>query len=55
MIESKFLDIKNAFYLTETAEVYAQIYLNSFLLGGAKDLSHEDIEEIYELRSKQGN
>ena len=48
-------DIKNAFYLTETAEVYAQIYLNSFLLGGAKDLSHEDIEEIYELRSKQGN
>lgn len=48
-------DIKNAFYLTETAEVYAQIYLNSFLLGGAKDLSHEDIEEIYELRLKQGN
>ncbi len=43
-------DIKNAYYLMETAETFAQIYLNSLLLGGAKELSQKDIEEIHELR-----
>ena len=43
-------DLKNAYYLTETAETFAQIYLNSMLLGGAKELSQKDIEEIYELK-----
>lgn len=48
-------DIKTAYYLTETAETFAQIYLNSMLLGGAKELNEKDIEEIYELRRKSGN
>ena len=44
-------DLKNAYYLMETAETFAQIYLNSMLLGGPKELSKKDIEEIYELRN----
>lgn len=44
-------DLKNAYYLMETAETFAQIYLNSLLLGGAKELGKKDIEEIYELRN----
>ncbi len=44
-------DLKNAYYLMETAETYAQIYLNSMLLGGAKELNKKEIEEIYALRS----
>lgn len=44
-------DLKNAYYLTETAETYAQIYLNSLLLGGPKELSKKEIEEIYKLRN----
>lgn len=44
-------DIKNAYYLMETAETYAQICLNSMLLGGAKELNKKETEEIYALRS----
>ena len=44
-------DLKNAYYLTEIAETYAQIYLNSLLLGGPKELSQKEIEEIYTLRN----
>ena len=44
-------DLKNAYYLMETAETYAQIYLNSLLLGGAKELSGQEIEEVYALRN----
>lgn len=47
-------DIKDAYYKMETAETYAQIYLNSILLGGSFDLSKEHIEEIYELRKIMG-
>lgn len=46
-------DIKNAYYLMETAETFAQIYLNSMLLGGAKDLTSADIQELYELKNQQ--
>lgn len=42
--------LKNAYYLMETAETFAQIYLNSMLLGGAKELSKPEIDEIYKLR-----
>ena len=45
-------DIKNAYYLMETAETFAQIYLNSMLLGGAKELSQKEIEEIYDLKQR---
>lgn len=44
-------DLKNAYYLMETAETFAQIYLNSILLGGAKELTSKDIEEIYQLKA----
>lgn len=45
-------NLKETYYKMETAEAYAQIYLNSILLGGAKDLTKKDIEEIYQLREK---
>lgn len=47
-------DIKNAYYLMETAETFAQIYLNSMLLGGAKELCQNDIDEIYALKNSMG-
>lgn len=47
-------NLKDAYYKMETAEVYAQIYLNSMILGGSVDLSQEDISEIYELRKAFG-
>lgn len=47
-------NLKDAYYKMETAETYAQIYLNSLILGGAKDLSNEDIADIYELRKLMG-
>ena len=34
----------------ETAETYAQIYINSVILGGAKELSPKDIDEIYAMK-----
>ena len=40
--------------MMETAETCAQIYLNSIILGGAKELCQKDVEEIYELRKKMG-
>lgn len=43
-------DLKTAYYLCETAETVAQIFINAKILGGAKELSKKDIEEIYELR-----
>ena len=42
--------LKNAYYLMEIAETFAQIYLNSMLLGGAKELSLAEVEDIYKLR-----
>lgn len=47
-------DLKDAYYKTETAEVYAQIYLQSLMLGSPVDLSRQEIEEIYELRRAAG-
>jgi len=43
-------DLKNAYYLMETAETFAQIYINSLIIGNAQELTKKDIEEIYELR-----
>ncbi len=47
-------NLKEAYYLTETAETFAQIYINSMILGGAKELSEKQIKEIYELRNSSG-
>ena len=47
-------NIKNAYYLMETAETYAQIYINTLVLGGAKELTEQDIEENHKLRASMG-
>lgn len=47
-------DLKTAFHLMETAETYAQILINSQILGGAKPLCQKDIDDIYKLRSTKG-
>ena len=43
-------DLRNAYFLMEPAETCAQIYLNSLILGGMKELSKKEVEEIFELR-----
>lgn len=52
IIGGKSLD--DAYYKMETAEVYAQIYLQSLMLGNPVDLDRRHIEEIYELRKAFG-
>lgn len=47
-------NLEDAYYKMETAETYAQIYLNSVILGGSVDLSKEHIEEIQGLRKLMG-
>lgn len=47
-------NLKEAYYKTDTAEVYAQIYLQSLMLGSPVDLDRRHIEEIYELRKAAG-
>ena len=43
-------DLKTAFYRMETLEHFAKITLFSKLLGGAKDLSRDQIDELIERR-----
>lgn len=42
-------DLDNAFYLTETAEFNAEVYINALSLNLAKSLSDKDVEDIYNL------
>lgn len=44
--------IKDAYLKLELAESYAQVVLNTEILGGAKYLSEEDEQKILELRQK---
>lgn len=44
-------DLKTAYYLCETAETVAQIFINAKILGGAKELSKKEVKEIYNLRN----
>ena len=44
--------IKDAYLKLELAESYAQVVLNTEILGGAKYLSKEDEQKILELRNK---
>lgn len=46
------VSIKDAFLKLTLAESYAQVVLNTKILGGAKILSDEQVEEIYKLRKK---
>ena len=44
--------IHDAFLKLTLAESYAQVVLNTIILGGAKVLTDEQVKEIYELRKK---
>ena len=44
--------IEDAYLKLELAESYAQVVLNTEILGGAKQLSSEDEQEILDLRKK---
>ncbi len=43
-------DLKQAFFKLETAEYYAQVMLNTMLLGGAKKLSKKDVKDLINLK-----
>lgn len=43
-------DLDEAYYLTETAETTAQIYIDAQILGGAHELSENDVKDVFELR-----
>jgi len=43
-------NIPSAFYLTETAENTAQIYINALKLGSVKSLSAKEVNVIYQLK-----
>lgn len=45
-------DIKDAYLKLELAEEYAKTILFTKFLGGAKILSHEEVEKIYSLKTK---
>ena len=45
-------NIQDAYLKLELAESYAQIVLNTYLLGGAKLLTSEQEQAIFKLRTK---
>ena len=45
-------NIQDAYLKLELAESYAQVVLNTQILGGAKLLNENDVSEILELRNK---
>jgi len=44
-------DLKSTYYLTQTAETYAQICINSKILGAEAPLSPQDVKEINDLKN----
>ena len=44
--------IENAFLKLETAEYYAQVTLNTKIIGGAKYLTSEEIKDLLDLKQK---
>ncbi len=46
--------LMNAYYKMESVEFYARILYQTQMLGGAKLLSPEQVEDIYEIRRKSG-
>ncbi len=48
-------DIETAFLKTETAEYYAQVTINTKLLGGAKNLSEQDVQDLINLKKMANN
>jgi len=47
-------DVFSAFFKMETVEHYARIALVAELLGGAKALPREEVEKLYESRTRYG-
>lgn len=45
-------NIENAFNKVETAEYFAQVIINSKILGGAKPLNDNEISELLEIKSR---
>ena len=46
--------LMNAYYKMESVEFYARILYQVQMLGGAKLLTSEQVEDIYEIRRKSG-
>lgn len=44
--------LMNAYYKMESVEFYARILYQTKMLGGAKELTREQVEDIYEIRRK---
>ena len=47
-------DVVTAYYRMETLELFAKIRLNAHLLGGAKELSRENIDRLISMRQGYG-
>lgn len=47
-------DVITAYYRMETLELFAQISLNAHLLGGAKEISRENIDRLISMRKGYG-
>lgn len=47
-------DVITAYYRMETLELFAKISLNAHLLGGAKEISRENIDRLISMRKSYG-
>lgn len=47
-------DVITAYYRMETLELFAQISLNAYLLGGAQEISRENIDRLISMRKGYG-
>lgn len=47
-------DLITAYYRMETLELFAKISLNAYLLGGAQDISRENIDRLISMRKNYG-
>ena len=47
-------DVITAYYRMETLELFAKISLNARLLGGAQELSKENIDRLISMRKNYG-
>ena len=47
-------DLITAYYRMETLELFAKISLNANLLGGAQEISRENIDRLCSMRAQYG-
>ena len=47
-------DLITAYYRMETLELFAKISLNAHLLGGAQEISRENIDRLCSMRAQYG-